>query len=659
MHTFNDMSAGVPAFLAKLWRLVEDPDTNNLICWGNDGQSFIIQNQAQFARELLPQNYKHNNMASFIRQLNMYGFHKITSIENGGLKFDKDEMEFSHPYFKRNCSYLLEHIKRKIANPKNDEKTGIKPEAVTKVLQDVKAMRGRQDSLDSRFSVMKQENEALWREIASLRQKHAKQQQIVNKLIQFLITIVQPSRNMSGVKRHMQLMISDTPENVKDRKPSESGSDSGPVIHELSEELLDEVEDSGQEFINNPNSSYVRDITSNMDGESFSPLNIDRPRSNISHISQDCDFSNQSDDDLINTSILEGTVDNTGGSSIVESIKPDGSEVVYHVTEIPDSHSTEITNVNYNEDNILNTPMGQEQMARSMLLKQKNKQRRNKNLNRDSTPSTSAKAKKLQQIHQHEIPPIVIKSEINTDSNSFPDNEIITFPNLNENANVKAVSPSVINSLQNKAPNLYITNDFIPNEIPANIFEDSNENFTPEFGLGEQKRSILNGASISDPELIKNSTPSSSNINSNTEKKDSTEQNKGDNNMAITKYKSGKIDSDGNLCDDVHGHLESMQGELDSLKDLLRGEGYSLDANTLLGLFNDGDFLNSYGLSLNGDQLNDKKGSEVMTYQPYYDFSDIMDMTDKDEINASSSDAVKTSLPGGGSDSVLNTPYHE
>lgn len=36
-----------------------------------DGRSFIIQNQAQFAKELLPLNYKHNNMASFIRQLNM------------------------------------------------------------------------------------------------------------------------------------------------------------------------------------------------------------------------------------------------------------------------------------------------------------------------------------------------------------------------------------------------------------------------------------------------------------------------------------------------------------------------------------------------------------------------------------------------------------
>ncbi|EDX07615.1 GD25415 [Drosophila simulans] len=201
MHSYGDATAigsGVPAFLAKLWRLVDDADTNRLICW---------------TKELLPLKYKHNNMASFIRQLNMYGFHKITSIDNGGLRFDRDEIEFSHPFFKRNSPFLLDQIKRKISNNKNgDDKGALKPEAMSKILTDVKVMRGRQDNLDSRFSAMKQENEVLWREIASLRQKHAKQQQIVNKLIQFLITIVQPSRNMSGVKRHVQLMINNTPE---------------------------------------------------------------------------------------------------------------------------------------------------------------------------------------------------------------------------------------------------------------------------------------------------------------------------------------------------------------------------------------------------------------------------------------------------------------
>jgi len=49
------------------------------------------------------------------------------------------------------------------------------------------------------------ENEALWKEIAILRQKHHHQQQIVNKLIHFLVHLVNPSN--LGLKRIKPLMI--------------------------------------------------------------------------------------------------------------------------------------------------------------------------------------------------------------------------------------------------------------------------------------------------------------------------------------------------------------------------------------------------------------------------------------------------------------------
>lgn len=116
-----------------------------------------------------------------------YGFHKITSIDNGGLKFEKDEMEFSHQFFQKGHPYLLEHIKRKIGNPKQAEaeKTNSsKTETVARVLNEVKNMNRRQESLDTRFSAIKQENEALWREVAILRQKHQKQQNIVSRQIE-------------------------------------------------------------------------------------------------------------------------------------------------------------------------------------------------------------------------------------------------------------------------------------------------------------------------------------------------------------------------------------------------------------------------------------------------------------------------------------------
>ncbi|KAI5752490.1 hypothetical protein M8J77_017406 [Diaphorina citri] len=56
-------------------------------------------------------------------------------------------------------------------------------DVVNKIVYDVKNMKGRQESFDNKLSSMKQENEALWRELSILRQKHMKQQQIVNKVL--------------------------------------------------------------------------------------------------------------------------------------------------------------------------------------------------------------------------------------------------------------------------------------------------------------------------------------------------------------------------------------------------------------------------------------------------------------------------------------------
>ena len=33
MHGLSDIGPNVPAFLVKLWKLVNDPETDELICW--------------------------------------------------------------------------------------------------------------------------------------------------------------------------------------------------------------------------------------------------------------------------------------------------------------------------------------------------------------------------------------------------------------------------------------------------------------------------------------------------------------------------------------------------------------------------------------------------------------------------------------------------
>ncbi|XP_027260044.1 heat shock factor protein 1 isoform X13 [Cricetulus griseus] len=204
--------SNVPAFLTKLWTLVSDPDTDALICWSPSGNSFHVFDQGQFAKEVLPKYFKHNNMASFVRQLNMYGFRKVVHIEHGGLvKPERDDTEFQHPCFLRGQEQLLENIKRKVTSVSTlkSEDIKIRQDSVTRLLTDVQLMKGKQECMDSKLLAMKHENEALWREVASLRQKHAQQQKVVNKLIQFLISLVQSNRIL-GVKRKIPLMLSDS-----------------------------------------------------------------------------------------------------------------------------------------------------------------------------------------------------------------------------------------------------------------------------------------------------------------------------------------------------------------------------------------------------------------------------------------------------------------
>lgn len=59
-------------FLTKTYQLVDDRSIDDVISWNEDGSSFIVWNPTEFARDLLPKYFKHNNFSSFVRQLNTY-----------------------------------------------------------------------------------------------------------------------------------------------------------------------------------------------------------------------------------------------------------------------------------------------------------------------------------------------------------------------------------------------------------------------------------------------------------------------------------------------------------------------------------------------------------------------------------------------------------
>ncbi|XP_037549624.1 heat shock factor protein 1 isoform X2 [Nematolebias whitei] len=338
----------VPAFLTKLWTLVEDPETDPLIFWSPSGTSFHVFDQGRFAKEVLPKFFKHNNMASFIRQLNMYGFRKVVHIEQGGLvKPEKDDTEFQHPFFIRGQEHLLENIKRKVTNVSSvrQEEVKISTDEVNKILNDVQIMKGKQETIDSRILTMKHENEALWREVASLRQKHVQQQKVVNKLIQFLVSLVQTNR-LIGVKRKIPLMLNDSSSTHSMPKYSrtfsletpasllspDSPMNSGPIISDITEIAASTPDDAATDwtdlgesqlaYIKEEPSSPEVEVSPVLEGEQDSLVtNVDTPLSPTAFIN-----SILQDNETQPTQVISTTTNTAQADSPIIVLSPTSSE---------------------------------------------------------------------------------------------------------------------------------------------------------------------------------------------------------------------------------------------------------------------------------------------------------------------------------------------
>ncbi|KAL2238191.1 UNVERIFIED_CONTAM: Heat stress transcription factor B-2b [Sesamum indicum] len=83
-------------FLTKTYQLVDDPSIDDFISWNEDGTTFIVWRPAEFARDLLPKYFKHNNFSSF-------GFRKVVP----------DRWEFANDCFRRGEKSLLRDIQRR------------------------------------------------------------------------------------------------------------------------------------------------------------------------------------------------------------------------------------------------------------------------------------------------------------------------------------------------------------------------------------------------------------------------------------------------------------------------------------------------------------------------------------------------------------------
>ncbi|KAG6002538.1 hypothetical protein E4U54_000858 [Claviceps lovelessii] len=101
------------AFIHKLYNMLEDSKIQHLISWSANAESFVMSPTADFSK-VLSQYFKHTNISSFVRQLNMYGFHKERDVFHTGNP-DTTLWEFKHGNgsFKRGDVAALRDIKRR------------------------------------------------------------------------------------------------------------------------------------------------------------------------------------------------------------------------------------------------------------------------------------------------------------------------------------------------------------------------------------------------------------------------------------------------------------------------------------------------------------------------------------------------------------------
>lgn len=173
-----------PPFLTKCYDMVNDPATDDTVCWGDSENTFIIKDQHTFSRDLLPKYFKHSNISSFIRQLNTYGFRKV----------DHDKWVFKNEGFVKGQKVLLKTITRKKSTHNN-----IHPQQQTHAkLSSVKAVEVGQFGLEEEIERLKRDKNLLMQELVIVRQHQQNTDAEINDL----------RRRIQVMERNQQQMLS-------------------------------------------------------------------------------------------------------------------------------------------------------------------------------------------------------------------------------------------------------------------------------------------------------------------------------------------------------------------------------------------------------------------------------------------------------------------
>ncbi|KAK4152033.1 hypothetical protein C8A00DRAFT_44849 [Chaetomidium leptoderma] len=229
----------IPPFVQKLSSFLDESRNTELIRWSDKGDSFVVLDEDEFAKTLIPELFKHNNYASFVRQLNMYGFHKRVGLSDNSMKAserkNKSPSEYYNPYFRRGHPTLLWLINK----PKggNGKKKGKKDEAdveseddgveetyiaqnlaasqagrgpvssevgplqkkdLVQVKSQIERIQQQQAAISNMLTKMRQDQNQLYQQAVLFQNMHERHENSINAILNFLANVFRKSLEEQG-----------------------------------------------------------------------------------------------------------------------------------------------------------------------------------------------------------------------------------------------------------------------------------------------------------------------------------------------------------------------------------------------------------------------------------------------------------------------------